>query len=73
MSLMEIVTTLTTLSVVASAVCAATPTPKDDAFLSKYVYPVIEALALNVGKAKDERCAISRWQRNGAWTKVIRH
>jgi hypothetical protein len=53
MSLMEIVTTLTTLSVVASAVCAATPTPKDDAFLSKWVYPIIEALALNVGKAKE--------------------
>ena len=53
MSLLEIVTTVTTLSVVASAVCAATPTPKDDAFLAKYVYPVIEALALNVGKAKD--------------------
>jgi len=52
MSLLEVVTTLTTLSVVASAICAATPTPQDDAFLSKYVYPVIEALALNVGKAK---------------------
>ena len=52
MSLLEIVTTLTTLSVVASAICAATPTPQDDAFLAKYVYPVIEALALNVGKAK---------------------
>ena len=52
MSLLEIVTTLTTLSVVASAVCA-TPTPKDDAFMAKYVYPIIEALALNVGKAKN--------------------
>ena len=53
MSLLEIVTTLTTLSVVASAICAATRTPKDDAFMAKYVYPVIEALALNVGKAKE--------------------
>ena len=53
MSLLEIVSTLTTLSVVASAVCAVTPTPKDDAFLAKYVYPVIEALALNIGKAKE--------------------
>jgi|TARA_B100001093_G_scaffold464605_1_gene481630 hypothetical protein len=52
MSLIEIVSTLTTLSVIASAVCAATPTPKDDAFLAKWVYPMIEALALNVGKAK---------------------
>ena len=53
MSVLEIVTTLTTLSVVASAICAATPTPKDDAFMAKYVYPIIEALALNVGKAKE--------------------
>ena len=53
MSLLEIVTTLTTLSVVASAICAATPTPKDDEFMAKNVYAVIEALALNVGKAKE--------------------
>ena len=52
MTLIDIVSTLTTLSVIASAVCAATPTPKDDAFLAKWVYPMIEALALNVGKAK---------------------
>ena len=52
MSLIEIVSTLTTLSVIASAICAATPTPKDAAFLAKWVYPMIEALALNVGKAK---------------------
>tara|TARA_R110000824_G_scaffold176915_1_gene356151 strand:+ start:300 stop:461 length:162 start_codon:yes stop_codon:yes gene_type:complete len=52
MTMIEIVSTLTTLSVIASAVCAATPTPKDDAFLAKWVYPMIEALALNVGKAK---------------------
>ena len=53
MSLLEVISTLTTLSVIASAVCAVTPTPKDDAFLSTYVYPVIEMLALNVGKAKE--------------------
>lgn len=53
MNIVEIVTTLTTLSVIASAVCAATPTPKDDAFLAKWVYPIVEALALNIGKAKD--------------------
>ena len=53
MSLLAIVPTLTTLSGVASAICAATPTPKDDAFMAKYVNPVIEALALNVGKAKE--------------------
>ena len=37
----------------ASIVCAATPTPKDDAFLAKYIYPVVELLGLQVGKAKD--------------------
>jgi hypothetical protein len=53
MELIEIVTTLTTLSVIASAICAATPTPKDDAFFAKWIYPVVEALALNIGKAKE--------------------
>ena len=52
MSISDVITTLTTISVVASAICAVTPTPKDDALLAKYLYPVIEALALNVGKAK---------------------
>lgn len=35
----------------ASAICAMTPTPKDDSIVAK-VYKVIEWLALNVGKAK---------------------
>ncbi len=39
---------------VSSAICAATPTPKDDYFLGKYIYPVIEVFALNVGKAKEK-------------------
>ena len=37
---------------VASAICALTPTPKDDVILGE-LYKIIEALALNVGKAKD--------------------
>ena len=53
MELIEVVTTLTTLSVIASAICSATPTPKDDAFFAKWIYPVVEALALNIGKAKE--------------------
>jgi hypothetical protein len=53
MELIEVITTLTTLSVIASAICAATPTPKDDAFFAKWIYPVVEALALNIGKAKE--------------------
>jgi len=36
---------------VASAICAITPTPKDDEALAK-VYKFIEALALNIGNAK---------------------
>jgi len=35
----------------ASAVCALTPTQKDDEILAK-VYKVLEFLALNIGKAK---------------------
>ena len=54
MDLMEILTIATTIVTVASAVCSATPTPKDDEFMGKYVYPFLEALALNVGKAKDK-------------------
>ena len=53
MDLMEILTNVTTVVTVASAVCAVTPTAKDDQFMGKYVYPFLEALALNIGKAKD--------------------
>ena len=53
MDLMEILTIATTVVTGASAVCAATPTPKDDEFMGKYVYPFLEALALNIGKAKE--------------------
>lgn len=35
----------------ASALCALTPTPKDDAFLGK-AYKVLEFIALNIGRAK---------------------
>lgn len=35
----------------ASAICALTPTRKDDDFLGK-VYKVLEFLALNIGRAK---------------------
>jgi hypothetical protein len=36
----------------ASAICALTPTTRDDAILAK-IYKVLEFLALNVGKAKE--------------------
>lgn len=35
----------------ASAICALTPTPKDDALVGK-LYKVIETLALVIGRAK---------------------
>ncbi len=35
----------------ASIICALTPTPKDDAMISK-LYKLIELLAVNIGKAK---------------------
>lgn len=44
---------LTSIVAAASAIAAITPTPKDDDFLKK-VYSVIDALALNVGKAKEK-------------------
>ena len=38
---------------VSSSICAVTPTPKDNEFMGKYIYPVIEMVALNIGKAKE--------------------
>ena len=38
---------------VSSAICAVTPTPKDNEFMGKYIYPVLETIALNIGKAKE--------------------
>lgn len=38
---------------IASAIVAATPTPKDDILWGK-IYKIIEVFALTVGKAKDK-------------------
>lgn len=43
---------LAAVCVLASTICAATPTPKEGSRLAKF-YKVIEFLALNIGKAKD--------------------
>jgi len=52
MDILTVFNCVTAVVTIASAICAATPTPRDDAFLAKYVYPVLEAVAINVGKAK---------------------
>jgi hypothetical protein len=46
-------TIVTAVVTLASAVAAATPTPKSGTVLSK-VYKVIDFLALNIGKAKQK-------------------
>ena len=53
MDILTIINIATLLVTVASAICAVTPTPKDDAFIAKYIYPVVEAVAINIGKAKE--------------------
>ena len=41
----------TSVVAVASAICALTPTPKDDGIVRK-LYIILEWAALNIGKAK---------------------
>ena len=48
-----IIGVLTAIVAAASAICAITPTPKDDSIVRK-AYVIVEWLALNVGKAKDK-------------------
>jgi hypothetical protein len=56
--MLEYLEIATTLVALCSAICAATPTPKDDELASKVemawakAYKVLEMFALNVGKAK---------------------
>lgn len=52
MTIFEIINLITAVVTIASAIAAVTPTPKDDAFIAKYIKPVIDALALNIGHAK---------------------
>jgi hypothetical protein len=50
--MLEYLEIATMLVALASAICAVTPTPKDDAVIGK-IYKVLEMFALNVGKAKE--------------------
>lgn len=47
----KLISAATAVVAAASAICAMTPTPKDDSIVAK-AYKVIEWLALNVGQAK---------------------
>ena len=49
--MLEYIEIATTLVALCSAICAVTPTPKDDAIIGK-IYKVLEMFELNVGKAK---------------------
>ena len=48
-----LISIITGVVAVASAIAALTKTPKDDNIIGK-IYKVIDMLALNVGKAKDK-------------------
>jgi len=50
-SITEIIALVSSLSVICSAIVAATPTPADDRIWAK-IYPWIERISLTVGKAK---------------------
>ena len=52
MQILEYLNLATALIAFASAICALTPTPRDDAFVAN-IYKVLEMLALNIGKAKE--------------------
>ena len=50
---MNLVQWITTIVTVASIVAASTPTPKDAEWIGK-LYKLIDLLAVNIGKAKEQ-------------------
>ena len=52
-TLMSLVQWITTIVTVASIIAASTPTPKDDEWIGK-LYKLIDLLAVNIGKAKQQ-------------------
>ena len=50
--LLDLIHAATAIVASASAICAVTPTPKDDTVIAK-AYAVLELLAINIGKAKE--------------------
>ena len=53
-TLIEIFNYATTIVALASAVSAMTPTKVDDTFVQKYLVRFVDALAINIGHAKNE-------------------
>jgi hypothetical protein len=51
--LINAITWITIIVTVASLIAASTPTPKDDIWIGK-LYKLVDLLALNIGKAKQE-------------------
>lgn len=53
MDFQELYPIIGAIVVIASAIVAMTPTPKDNGVL-KVIYTIIEILALNIGRAKEK-------------------
>ena len=51
--LTDLIAYATLFVTISSAICAVTPTPKDDIWIGK-LYKFIDLLALNIGKAKEK-------------------
>lgn len=49
-----IINTITFVVTVCSAIAAITPTKKDNVIIGKYLLPIVNAFALNIGNAKNK-------------------
>ena len=54
---MSLVQWITSIVTIASIVAASTPTPKDDEWIGK-LYKLIDLLAVNIGKAKQQASVV---------------
>ena len=52
-TIVDLITIATAVVTAASAIAAVTPTPKDDIRVGK-LYKLIDLLAMNIGKAKEQ-------------------
>ena len=44
-----------TIVTLCSVIAVITPTKKDNTFIAKYMLPIVNAMALNLGNAKNQR------------------